>query len=96
MAQCTGSPANRKGGRSSTTTPSSPTATPIQRRQPTRSFSQTAASATVSSGEAKPTAVASASGICTSAVVNSKLQAARIRLRSVCSPGARDRQGSRP
>ena len=41
-------------------------------------------------------AVASASGICTSAEENMKLHAANNSLRMVCSPGARDRQGRLP
>ena len=51
--------------------------TPTQRRGPTFSFSQTAASATVNSGEAKPIAVASVSGRCTKAEENIRLLPAR-------------------
>ena len=70
--------------------------TPSQRRGPTLSFSQTAASATVNSGEAKPIAVQSVSGRCTRAEENIRLLPASSRLRAACSQGAFDRQGSRP
>ena len=61
--------------------------TPTQRRGPTFSFSQTAASATVNSGEAKPIAVQSVSGRCTRAEENIRLLPASSRLRAGLQPG---------
>jgi hypothetical protein len=92
MAQCSGSPV-RRGGRSATITPASPMPTPSQRRGETFSPSS-AARATVSTGAANITAVASASGTWISATDSAALAITKLALRSVCSTGERDRRAA--
>ncbi|MNQ69406.1 hypothetical protein D3C85_839990 [compost metagenome] len=74
-------------GRTISSTPPNPTSTATHWARDTRSFSNGTESAVTSRGARKITEVASASGICRSPVVNSRLTPTRHSARATCKRG---------